>query len=134
MMQARSRTWRCLCSESIAVMQPTESRQRDNVAAIRRNRGWNSTNRAIFSQCEMSPVLVVIADVFLQQSAQVSPIQHDHMIEQIPPYAANPALRDSVLPRTAEGSAHRPESHCLRSRNDIGAELRVTIEDQKTLR
>ena len=88
-------------------MQPTESRQRDNFVAIRRHGCWNSTTRGVLPQCEMSPVLVVIADIFIQQPPQMSPIQHDHMIEQIPSYATNPALRNSVLPRTTEGSAHR---------------------------
>ena len=71
----------------------------------------------------MSSVLVVVADVFLQQPTQMSPIQHDHVIEQIPSYAANPALRDSILLGATKGSAHRLESHCLHARNDIGAEL-----------
>jgi hypothetical protein len=60
----------------------------------------------------MSPVLVVIADIFIQQPTQMPAIQHDHVIQQVPSYATNPALRNSVLPRTAEGGAHRLESQC----------------------
>jgi hypothetical protein len=114
-------------------MEPTKSRQRHNFAAMPRNGCWSPTSGAILPQCEMSSVLVVIADVFIQQPTQVSAIQHDHVIKQIPSYATNPALRNSVLPGTSEGSAHRLESHCLHGRNGIGAELRVAIEDQEAL-
>jgi hypothetical protein len=34
---------------------------------------------------------VVIADLLIQQPSQMSPIQHDHMIQEIPTYTANPA-------------------------------------------
>src|ERR1035438_5862191 len=55
----------------------------------------------------MSPVLVVITDVLIQQPSQMSAIQHDHMIQEISTYTANPALGNSVLPGTAECGANR---------------------------
>jgi hypothetical protein len=39
----------------------------------------------------MSPVLVVITHVLLQQPSQVPLIENDHVIEQVAPYAAHPA-------------------------------------------
>jgi hypothetical protein len=52
----------------------------------------------------MRPVLVVVADVFIHETHQMSFIQNDCMVEQIPTAVANPALCDAVLPWTSEGS------------------------------
>src|ERR1035437_4321284 len=82
----------------------------------------------------MSPVLVVITDVLSQQPSQVPLIENDHVIEQVPPRTANPALGNSVLPRTAECGANRLAAHRLHGRDHIGTELGVPIEDQKSLR
>jgi hypothetical protein len=82
----------------------------------------------------MSPVLVVITNVVLQQPSQVSLIQNNHVIEQVAPYAANPALGNAVLPRTAKCGANRLAAHHLHGRDHIGTELGGPIEDQEALR
>ena len=41
-------------------------------------------HRSVLPESEMSSVPVVVADVFLQQPTQMSPIQHDRVIEQNP--------------------------------------------------
>src|SRR5664280_3036125 len=82
----------------------------------------------------MSPVLVVVTDVLIQQPSQMSAIQHDHMIQEISTYTANPALGNSVLPGTAECGANRLAAHRLHGRDHLGTELRVPIEDQEALR
>src|ERR1035437_590357 len=82
----------------------------------------------------MSPVLVVVTDVLIQQPSQMFPIQHDHMIQEISTYTANPALGNSVLPGTSECGANRLAAHRLHGRDHIGAELRVPIKDQEALR
>src|ERR1017187_6866752 len=82
----------------------------------------------------MSPVLVVITDVLFQQPSQVPLIENDDVIEQVPPHTANPALGNAVLPRAAECGANRLAAHRLHSRDHIGTELRVPIEDQESLR
>jgi hypothetical protein len=88
-------------------MQTTESWHRDNLVATRRRGRCNSTTGSVLSKSEMSPVLVVVTDVLIQQPSQMSAIQHDHMIQEISTYTANPALGNSVLPRTAECGANR---------------------------
>ena len=100
------RSWDLLGRHCIAVVQATESPQRYDLAA-RWRRGRNSTIRSVLSQSEMSPVLVVVANVLIQQLSQVFLIQHDHMIQEISKYTANPALRNSVLPGTSECSPNR---------------------------
>ena len=61
-----------------------------------------TTRWCFFRQHEMSAVLVVVADVFVHQAFQVAFIENDHMVEQITAAVANPALGNTVLPRTAE--------------------------------
>jgi hypothetical protein len=46
----------------------------------------------------MSSIIVVVTDVFVEQSFQVPPIEHDHMIEHVPAVVSNPAPRDAILP------------------------------------
>jgi hypothetical protein len=94
-------------------MQTTESRQGDNLVDTPRRGRCHSTTGSVLLQSEMSPVLVVITNVVLQQSSQVSLIQNNHVIEQVAPYAANPALRNSILPGTAECGAHWLGPDCL---------------------
>ena len=77
---------------------------------------------------------MVIADVLFQQPSQMSLVEDDHMVEQVPTHTANPALRNSVLPGTAECGPNRLAAHRLHGRDDISTELRVAIEDQEALR
>ena len=82
----------------------------------------------------MSSIIVVITDVLIQQPSQMSAIQHDHMIPEVSTYTANPALRNSVLPRAAECGANRLAAHRLHSRDHCRTELRVPIKNQEALR
>src|ERR1035441_4538358 len=115
-------------------MQTTESRQGDNLVDTPRRGRCNSTTGSVLPKSEMSPVLVVIRDVLSQQPSQVPLIENDHVIEQVPPHTANPALSNAVLPRTAECGANRLAAHRLHGRDHIGTELGVPIEDQEALR
>src|SRR5271167_552169 len=119
--------------DRVAVMQTTESRQRDNVVARRRDI-VPSTIRSVLLESEMSSVLVVIAHVVFQQPSEMPLVENDHVVEQVPPDTANPALRNSVLPWTAKCSPNRLRANGLHRRNDIRTELRVAIKDQETMR
>jgi hypothetical protein len=46
----------------------------------------------------MNAVVVMIADVIANESAQVGFIQRDHMIEQLAAAASDPAFSQSILP------------------------------------
>ena len=43
----------------------------------------NSTVGRVFPQSNMSPVFVVIANVFFQQSSEMSLVQNNHVVKQI---------------------------------------------------
>lgn|ERR1019366_9489559 len=50
----------------------------------------------------MRPVLVLVTNVVLRQSSHVPLIENDHVIQELAPHTADPALSHAVLPRTAE--------------------------------
>src|ERR1022692_2484199 len=68
----------------------------------------------------MSPVLVVVADVLIQQPSQVPLVQNNHVVQELSAHTADPTLRNPVLPRTAECRPERlasatPFCHGLRN-------------------
>lgn len=101
---------------------------------LRERRCVHPTIKSVFPKSEMSSVFVVVAHVFFQQPPQVPLVENDHVVEQVPPYAANPALRNSVLPGAAESGSNRLAAHRLYAGNDVGSELCVAIENQETMR
>ena len=60
-----------------------------------------------FPKPEMSAVLVVVTDIVFQQPSQMLLVHDDHVIQQVSPYASNPALSDAVLPRTSKSGPGR---------------------------
>ena len=54
----------------------------------------------------MGSVVVIIADIVRKEPPQVAVIQGDHVIQQVPAAALDPALGNSVLPRAFERSAN----------------------------
>jgi hypothetical protein len=57
----------------------------------------------------MSSVLVKVADVMFHKALQMKFIENDHVVEQIPAAATNPALGNAVLPRTPVADSLRPK-------------------------
>src|ERR1700722_9424545 len=89
----------CRCGLSrpiVAVMQATPSRLRESSA---RNYRANPAARRFLLESEMSAIVVVIANIIGKQSLQMGSVQGDHMIQQIPAAALDPALSNSILPR-----------------------------------
>jgi hypothetical protein len=80
-------------------MQPTQSLIREDVS---RGYGEASTVWCSLPESEMRAVFVVIANVFRQQTFEMSLIQRNYVIQQISTAAFNPTLGNAVLPRTFE--------------------------------
>jgi hypothetical protein len=58
-------------------------------------------------------------------------IQDDHVVQQVSSATPDPALRDTVLPRTSKGGADRFCALLLNRSDDVCRELRVAVKDQK---
>ena len=67
----------------------------------------------------MCSVVMVVPDVLNHQAFQITLIEDDHMIEQIPAAVANPALSNAVLPRTPEAGPFRLDTQSLDSTDDL---------------
>lgn len=75
-------------------------------------------------------IFMVVVDVIPKQSAQVSFVQYDYMIQQFPAAAPYPTLGSSVLPRTAIGGSGWPAAHGLEPLGHLSIELRIAVQDQ----
>ena len=60
-------------------------------------------------ESQMRPVLMIVADIFGEQSLQMVFVHRDNVIQQVMAATLDPALRDTVLPRAFERRAHRPD-------------------------
>src|SRR5260370_40156745 len=61
-------------------------------------------------------------------------VQDNHVVQQIPSATPDPAFRDTVLPRTAKGGTGWLASHFCDSRNHIASKLRVTVQQEESVR
>src|SRR6476660_3598256 len=66
----------------------------------------------------MRPVLVIIEQVGRHQPFEMPLIQDDHVVQQVASATSHPALRNTVLPRTAKGRASWLASH---RESDLGS-------------
>ena len=79
----------------------------------------------------MGAVLVVIRDIRREQAPQVRLIDGDHVIQQFAAAAANPPLRDSILPGATDCCVHRPHLHGANSSGHLSTVFAVVIEEEK---
>lgn len=77
----------------------------------------------------MCPILVVVANVLVHQTFQMPLVQDDHMIEQITAAVTDPALGDTVLPRTSEAGSFGLDAESLQGVDDFFVEVRTSIKD-----
>ena len=119
---------RCCCP-SVPVMQTADSLLcpgRPNYIRpwFGRPSGWR-----LLIQSNMSPVGVIIANIFEAEPYQMSLVQRDHMIQHLTAYAPHPSFRDSVLPRTADARPDSFDPARFQKATHLVAEFVVTIED-----
>jgi len=112
---ALTKNSRCggLCRPVVAMMESAEPWHRNDLAAcLGRGRSLTTGGR-LFCQPEMSAIIVVVADVFRHEALEMPLVENDDMVEQIATAVADEALRNAVLPRTAEADPLRLDAECL---------------------
>ena len=112
------------------MMQTAEPWHSYNSATCRRAYCCFTTLRRSLRQSEMRPVFMVVTDVFGRQAFQMTSSEDDYMVEQVSKTASNPALGNTVLPRTPETSSFRLDAQCFDRTYDFLIEVRSSIEDQ----
>ena len=105
------------------MVQSTESREGvDSTLSPTSDRCW-STGWRILRQSEVSPIFMVVAHILGHQPLEVLLIQDDHVVQQVSSATPDPALRHTVLPRTAKSCPGRLASQISYRRNHVGSEL-----------
>src|ERR1700682_4107765 len=110
------------------MMQSAEPRQGLNLAFSPRADCCWPTCCPVLRESGMSPILVVVEHVLRHQPFEMPLIQDDHVVKQVSSTTSNPALSNTVLPRTAKGRASWLDSHLPHCRNHVGSKLCVSIE------
>ena len=87
------------------MVETTEPQQRHNAATCAIVSLNLPISGCLLLKPEMSPVLVIVADVIGHQALQMALVEHDNVVEQIAAAAGNNAFGDAVLPGTAEHTA-----------------------------
>ena len=86
--------------------------------------------RRSLRQGKVSPVVVIITDVIIHQALQMALIEHDHMVQQVPAAVADPAFRDTILPRTSETGPFGLDAEALYGFDHLRIEAGTAIKDQ----
>ena len=111
---------RCNC---ITMVQAAESRQGLNLAPFPRvNCCWPTCWR-VLRETQVRSILVVVTDVFRHESLQMPFVQDDYVVKRVSSATSNPALSDTVLPRTVKSKAGWLAADVPYRRNHIGSEL-----------
>jgi hypothetical protein len=101
----------------------------DSSAGSLRGRGKTTAGSLLFKRV-VRAVLMVVGNVLSQQSAKVTLVEDDGVIEQFATHASDPALCDTVLPRASEGRPRWAQAEGIHRCEDPVAEYRVSVEDQ----
>jgi len=117
-------------SQIVTMMQTAKPRHRNNPAGCFGPIRCFTAGRRSFLQRKMSSVLVVITDILVHDPFQVAIIEHDHMVEQISATIPDPALCDTILPRTSEACSLRLNAEALHRVDDRAIELCAAIKNQ----
>ena len=89
-----------------------------------------TASRRSLRQRKVSPVVVVVPDVFIHEAFQMLLVQNNHMIEQVAAAVADPALGNTVLPRTSEAGPLGLNAEALDGLDHLRIEAGTAIKDQ----
>ena len=79
---------------------------------------------------EMSPDLVVIRSISLQDTAQVSIAEHDEVVERFATYRSDEPFDVAVLPRRARCDSVISDRHCTNAAGVHRIECAVAVANQ----
>jgi hypothetical protein len=110
------------------MMKTADARQGlDSAGRVRARLNRTFRRRCLF-QSDVGSVIVIIGQILTPQSSQMLLIEGNDMIKYLAASTADPALRDSVLPRAPNTRANRLDAACLEEFPYIPAELGVMVE------
>jgi hypothetical protein len=117
-------------STIVAMMQTTQPWRRNHLVTAAGIFPCFTTGMRSLFQREMSAILEIVEEVFVDQAFQMQPIENDQMVEQVPAAGAYPAFCNAVLPWTLEAGALGLNAKTLYFFNHFIIELWAAIKDQ----
>ncbi len=88
----------------VAVVETTHTGKPDNLRTRRWSRFERPPVRRI-SEPRMNAFSVVVGDVFAKPPMQMTLVEHDHVVQELPPAGPDPPFGQPVLPWTPIGRA-----------------------------
>jgi hypothetical protein len=90
--------------------------------------------RRILFQAIVNPVVVMVAHVVADQSAEMLFIPGDDMVQDLAPNTSHPSFSDPVLPRRLDARPFWFQTRRLQKRHHVSIEFRVVVEDYVSIR
>ena len=115
-------------------MQSTQSRYGDDSWLRSEIHFWFSPHGRLLRQRKVRAILTVIADILVHQSFQMTFVEHDYMVEQIPAAIADEALRHAVLPRASKTGSLGLDAEAVDRVDDFAIKARSAVEDEVSRR
>jgi hypothetical protein len=112
------------------MVQSAEARHDHNSGSSHLSWLYRSALRRVFVQGVVDAVLMIAADVITNQPAQVTFIEHDYLVQQFPAVAADPAIRDSILPGTPKGGSDQLAAQVFKHLCCFSDVFAVTVKEQ----
>ena len=111
------------------MMQATYTWHRNQLGPCRRLALYQSVPGRLFLKSIVCTIVMVVVDVFPDQTPQMPFVQNNHVVQQFPATTADPSLRQTILPGAAVACASRFCPARLQHLDYVFAELRIPIQD-----
>ena len=115
------------------MMETADARLRLDLACSGQGLLDRAMGRCGLLQRDMSSVLVIVGKIFAPKPAEMVFVQRDNVIRQLPANTADPAFRDTVLPRTPHACSDRVDATRIQKGDNSIAELSVSIKQDITI-
>jgi hypothetical protein len=112
------------------MMRAAEPRHGNYLRIDRRSHLDFPASESFLVQTEMSPIVMIVANVLIHQAFQMVFIDHDQMVEQIAAAAPNEAFGHTVLPRALKTGSFGLNAEVPDQLNDFIIEVCTAVEDQ----
>jgi len=112
------------------MVEASEPWNTDNVSASPVTLGRFAAQRSLLVQAQMSPVFVIVVDVFVHEALEMASVQNDNVIEQISAAGTSEAFRHAVLPGASEAGSLGLNAKALSGVDHFLIEVCAAIKDQ----
>ena len=114
----------------VAMMQTAYSGHGNDPSIFTGIRSRRPSSGGSFAQSQMRSIFMVVMDVISHQAFQMTLIENNDMIEQVPAAVTDPAFGNAVLPRTSKAGSLGLNAQGFDHVDHLTVEVRRPIKDQ----